>query len=385
MEFKISSMPLMQMASGDRLALQVYRFTGRQPGKKAYIQANLHGAEISGNAVIHELIQCLSKLEPEQISGEICLVPVCNPLSINQRSHHFATGRYNPYDGRDWNRIFWDYEKENENIFAFAQSQLNQSPETIRQEYLQKIQQSFAQRHQQMHSPLSLPLRMLYRYQLQSLCLDANYVIDCHSATAEALDYLYCFSSRENSAPAFLFSHAVLMNDYDGDAFDEAFLKPWLALEKCFAALGKPMQFDVESWTLELGGGQQIQPESVANGVRGIKNYLAVKGILDIPGFPLPETKTHQTKFHRKSEIQEYYAGSGGLVQDLVELGTMVQAGQLLYRLLSFNKEGLPPEAIAVYAQTSGLVFNTTTNHAVNQGEYILSLWPESSEIEPKR
>jgi len=44
MEFTISTMPLLQMASGDRLGLQVYRFTGSQPGKKAYIQANLHGA-----------------------------------------------------------------------------------------------------------------------------------------------------------------------------------------------------------------------------------------------------------------------------------------------------------------------------------------------------
>jgi len=170
--------------------------------------------------------------------GEIYLVPLCNPLSINQRSHHFSTGRYNPYDGRDWNRIFWDYEKEKENIFAFAQSQLNQPPETILRQYLQKIQQSFPQRHQQIQSPLSVPFRILYRYQLQSLCLDANYIIDCHSATDRALDYLYCFSSREDSAKGFLFAHAVLMNDYDGDAFDEAFLKPWLALEKCLAELG---------------------------------------------------------------------------------------------------------------------------------------------------
>jgi predicted deacylase len=33
------------MASGDRLSLQLYKFTGATPGKKAYIQANLHGAE----------------------------------------------------------------------------------------------------------------------------------------------------------------------------------------------------------------------------------------------------------------------------------------------------------------------------------------------------
>ena len=118
MNYTISKVPLLQLASGDRLSLQLYKFTGAKPGKKAYIQANLHGSEISGNAVINELIQFLIALEPRQLNGEIWLVPVCNPIGINQRSHHFSTGRYNPYDGKDWNRIFWDYEQQGEDIFS---------------------------------------------------------------------------------------------------------------------------------------------------------------------------------------------------------------------------------------------------------------------------
>lgn len=166
------------------------------------------------------------------------------------------------------------------------------------------------------------------------------------------------------------------MNDYDGDAFDEAFLKPWLALENSLAELGREIQFDIESWTLELGGGRQMQPSSVANGVRGIKNYLATKGMLQIPGFPLPETADHAVTFHPKSNVQEYYAPAGGVVQNMVELGTAVKAGQVVYELLSFNKAGTLPETIAQPAQDSGLVFDVTTNHSVNQGEYLLSIWP---------
>ncbi|BDA73206.1 hypothetical protein RIVM261_014520 [Rivularia sp. IAM M-261] len=45
------------MAFGDVLSLQVYKFIGAQSGKKVYIQSNLYGAEISGNAVIHQLIE----------------------------------------------------------------------------------------------------------------------------------------------------------------------------------------------------------------------------------------------------------------------------------------------------------------------------------------
>jgi uncharacterized protein len=47
----IESIVLRQMASGvgvarrrHRLYLQLYKFIGAQPGKKVYIQSNLHGA-----------------------------------------------------------------------------------------------------------------------------------------------------------------------------------------------------------------------------------------------------------------------------------------------------------------------------------------------------
>ena len=58
----ILSIDLYKLASGDILSLQVYKFRGKQLGKKAYIQANLHGAEIVGNAVIQQLIEFLTTL-----------------------------------------------------------------------------------------------------------------------------------------------------------------------------------------------------------------------------------------------------------------------------------------------------------------------------------
>lgn len=128
----ITTVPLRQLASGDRLSLQVYKFIGSKPGKKVYIQANLHGAEIVGNAVIHQLIEFLVNLEDTELAGQIWLVPVCNPLSTNQRAHFFSSGRFCAYEGKDWNRIFWDYEKAGEDLDGFAKSQINLAPDVIR-------------------------------------------------------------------------------------------------------------------------------------------------------------------------------------------------------------------------------------------------------------
>ena len=370
----ISTIPIQQLASGDRLSIQVYKFTGANPGKKAYLQANLHGSEIVGNAVIHQLIEFLIAIDDTKLAGEIWLVPVCNPLSTNQRTHFFSTGRYNIYDGKDWNRIYWDYEKECEDLENFAKSQLNLEPPEIRQNYLERIQTAFKKQFEKIQSPSSAPFSERYRYQLQSLCLDANYVIDIHSSSNQAIDYLYCFQSREESAKAFLLDYGILMNEYDGDAFDEAFMKPWLALEKKLAELGKAIQFDIDSWTLELGSGMVMNPNSVKKGIFRIKNYLAQKGVLKIPGFPLESTPSHKVNLTIKSQIKKYYASTGGMIQSRVELGSSIQSGQLLYQLLNFNKSEEFPTVIDIYAESDGLVFDVSTNHAVNEGEYVLSV-----------
>ena len=87
---KISTIPIQQLAYGDCLSIQVYKFIGAKPGKKAYLQSNLHGAEIVGNAVIYQLIEFFRKLDDTQLQGEIWLVPACNPLGTNQRHHFFS-------------------------------------------------------------------------------------------------------------------------------------------------------------------------------------------------------------------------------------------------------------------------------------------------------
>jgi predicted deacylase len=196
----IETIDLFKLASGDKVSLQVYKFIGKIPGKKAYIQSNLHGAEIVGNGVIYHLIDLLSNLEPKQVIGEIWLVPVCNPLAINQRNHFFATGRYNSYDGKDWNRIFWDYEKFCHDLEQFVKANLKFDLLTIKESFLKQQKQSFAQQLDLINKPSSIRLSEQYRYHLQSLSIDADYVIDIHSSSNQAIDYLYGFQGREESA-----------------------------------------------------------------------------------------------------------------------------------------------------------------------------------------
>lgn len=162
--------------------------------------------------------------------------------------------------------------------------------------------------------------------------------------------------------------------EYDGNAFDEAFIKPWLALERTLAQLGNKVIFDIESWTLELGSGMKMNPDSVEKGVRGVQNYLAQKGMLKLNKFPLSETDSHQVNLVGRSQVKKYYAPAGGMVQNRVELKSKVEKGEKVYQLLTFNKKGELPTVIEVRAEKAGLVFDVSTNQAANQGEYVLSI-----------
>lgn len=358
---QIDTIPLQQLASGDVLCLNVYRYRGN-PGKKAYIQANLHGAEIVGNIVIAQLIDWLSGLATDDLIGEICLVPLCNPLAVNQRTHFFATGRYNPYDGQDWNRIFsyscthWQQQQQ------WLKQQLSLDAQIIRTNYLARLKTHNSQRLQ------ALNYTERFAAQLQSLCVDANYVIDLHSSSNWGVDHLYCFASRKSSAAYFGFDYGILMHECQGVSFDEAFLVPWLELEQQLATLGKSIQFDLESWTIELGSGMQAEPQSVARAVAGIQNYLAAKEMIATKAI-----KSHSPILVPKDRIHKYYASTGGMIYNRVELNTPVQKGQKLYQICRFPNQQLP-QTLTVTAQTDGIVFDLSSNCAVNQGEYVLTI-----------
>ncbi|MGF1672618.1 MAG: succinylglutamate desuccinylase/aspartoacylase family protein [Rivularia sp. (in: cyanobacteria)] len=379
----ISTIPVRQMASGDVLSLQVYKFIGASAGKKVYIQSNLHGAEIVGNAVIHQLIEFLWMLNNTDLIGEIWLLPVCNPMGTNQRSHNFSSGRYCVYEAKDWNRIFWDYEKDisqisnhRENqLLAFAKSQLDLDTEEIKNNFLSAIKQQFVKLSEQINSANGVPYTEKFRYKLQSLSLDADYLIDIHSSTNQGLNYLYYFRDRQESAKYFLLDFGILLDEYDGDAFDEAFIKPWLALEECFLQLGRTVKFDVEAWTLELGKGMTMIPDSVTKGVKGVKNYLKQKGVLskEFKLDDLPQ-KNNQMSFKTKSQVTKYYAPVGGMINSIIEIGKEVQAGEQLYQILSFNKQGKLPTTVDIFATADGFVYDVSINQAVNEGEFVLSI-----------
>ena len=95
--FKKSVMHVGEMASGAKLTVPVYSYkTEGNTAPNVYIQANMHGAEVQGNAVIFQLLEQLKTLE---LNGSITLVPYANPVACNHKNGEYTLGRFDPITG----------------------------------------------------------------------------------------------------------------------------------------------------------------------------------------------------------------------------------------------------------------------------------------------
>ncbi|MFO5440187.1 MAG: succinylglutamate desuccinylase, partial [Dolichospermum sp.] len=73
------------------------------------------------------------------------------------------------------------------------------------------------------------------------------------------------------------------------------------------------------------------------------------------------------------SQIKKYWSPVGGMILSKAKLGTLVNQGDLLYEVLTFNKIGELPTNIHIYAEKTGLVYDISINNSVNEGEFVLA------------
>jgi predicted deacylase len=89
-------LPAGRLPTGDLLSLPVIAFNGSKPGPTLWLNAAIHGDEINGMEIIHEVLE---RLDPKRLSGRILAVPIVNVYGFIQQT------RYLP-DRRDLNRHF---------------------------------------------------------------------------------------------------------------------------------------------------------------------------------------------------------------------------------------------------------------------------------------
>lgn len=92
--------PIGSYADGAPVELPVAVIRGRQPGPTLYLQAGLHGDEMTGIDICRRV---LAGLDPAQMSGTVVSVPLANPPAHRSRTRGAVNEERGPIDA---NRVF---------------------------------------------------------------------------------------------------------------------------------------------------------------------------------------------------------------------------------------------------------------------------------------
>jgi uncharacterized protein len=335
-QYKVVENELWGLPCGQNLKLISWHFISPHPGKKVYIQANIHGSEVQGAGVIYQLAHWLKENE---FAGEFVLVPHANPFAGTLKSGEYTNGRVDPATGENWNRGFVNLLEEGLvfkhkplTLKEFVFEHKNLPLEKLIVFYKQALKETLSS-YTQRFKRTSLAANNKLAIELQKLSLEADIVLDLHTAP-KATRFLYAPEYAFEAALNFDIPHLLLIpNKFDG-ALDEASFCPWWELQKELLKVGRTENVAVEAFTLELGNQEELNLEEAEKDLNGILSYLSSYELVDL------KTVTETPKSYYYCQLEDYktiHAPNGGLVDFQVKPGDVVGKNHCLAQQLTLG------------------------------------------------
>ncbi|MBJ9975955.1 succinylglutamate desuccinylase/aspartoacylase family protein [Pseudomonas sp. S75] len=363
---------LLSPAPGIERQLHSFHF-GPEGQGKVYIQASLHADELPGMLVAWHLKQRLRTLhEQGLLQREVVLVPVANPVGLQQVLLDAPLGRFELHSGENFNRRFLDL---SDSIGDAVEPLLNQDP----QHNLALIR-SHLRRGLEAHRP-GTPLQA-QRLALQRLACDAELVLDLH-CDFEAVAHLYttpdAWPEIEPLARYLRAQASLLATDSGGQSFDECFSLLWWALQQRF---GKrfPIPLGTLAVTVELRGQADVDHALASQDCQAILDFLTLRGVISgqvpaLPALPYPATPL--------AAVEPLIAPQGGLLVFQAMPGQYLEPGTLVAEVIDPLSDQVTPvrnvQAGLLYARsvrrmaTTGMVVAHVAGEQVCRSGYLLS------------
>jgi hypothetical protein len=382
--FTASYLKIRTLASGNILQIPVFTFAGA-PGKKVYIQGNIHGPEVAGVAAAYRLVEILKK--EKTINGTITIVPSVNPVGLDLKVNGLQVGYADPneYAVGNFNRIYQMLVSEKAapadseaprkvGIDEFVAAHINSEIAAIDLAFKAGLQHAINDiRAKKSHNRLRFGQNLALT--IQQMAHDYDYLIDLHT-DARAIYYGYTFAECIDSFRYFDIPYLIRINadEFDG-VLDEAFLIPWIKLLRAFKKAGREIAWqDIgkEVMTLELGNADFVNLEDANRDARRMVNYLRHKGVLEGDSLP-PSSPLYHTGFDYRDN---YHAPVGGLVFWHKTPGDQITAGDVVASILppGTGKGGNPPKLVPVMAAASGVLIAISRSSVAHEGILIFSI-----------
>lgn len=339
--------PLISPSLGTQRELTSYHFgTPRAEagqGEKIYIQASLHADELPGMLTAWHLKRRLLALEAEgRLQSEIVLVPVANPIGLNQHVNGSHLGRFELASSENFNRNYLDFAPLIADELA---TRLTDDAERNKQLIRAAMERALAA--QQPETELGS-----LRHAIMSHAFDADVVLDLH-CDWEAVMHLYTGTPlwpEVEPLARYLGSHASLLaTESGGEPFDEASSQTWWKLVERFGDR-HPIPYGCISVTVELRSQHEVSHELAEHDADAIIQFLIHRGAIagtpaPMPGLPHPATPL--------AGSEPVKTPVSGVLVHRVPLGAVVNAGDLVAEVINPWTD----EVTALHTQNGGVVY----------------------------
>ncbi|MDQ2694741.1 MAG: M14 family metallopeptidase [Pseudomonadota bacterium] len=350
----VTRIPLPAASPGTQRTLTVHRFGAPGARPRAYLHAALHADELPPLLVLHHLLRRLAAAE-EAIRGEIVVVPVANPIGLDQQLNGRLLGRFAFDASGNFNRGFPD--------LAAAVA------ETVRPRLGNDTAANVAAIREALTAaaadlPRSGELEAL-RAILLGLSIDADLVLDLH-CDSEALLHLY--ASRQHRDIALVLGRelavaAVLLEDEPGgDPFDEANAAPWWRLRQ---RLNIDLPLACFATTVEFRGQAEVDDRLAERDAAALFRFLQRRGV--IAGDPGPPPGG-EPRVSPLEGVDVLTAPAAGLLAYRKGLGEVVQAGETVAELVDLTAEDPAAARTPIVSRTDGLVLARMAEKLVSPG-----------------
>lgn len=314
---KIQTHPLIAPALGTERHLQSFHY-GAAGAQKIYIQSSLHADELPGMLVSWALRRKLAALEAAgKLRGEIVIVPVPNPIGLNQHVLGQLIGRFETNTASNFNRHFHDLAtlvmpRVEGRLTADAGQNLHIVRTAMREALGEKTPRTELESQ---------------RLALQRLSCDADIVLDLHCDFEGAM-HLYTnpelWPDVEPLARYLDAKASLLALNSIGNPFDEIHSFCWSELRTRYGE-HHPIPNGTISVTVELRGQRDVSYELAEHDSQAIIEYLTHRGVVEGTAAPMPPLAFAATPLAGSEPL---IAPISGVVVFRAQTGVRVEVGQ---------------------------------------------------------
>src|SRR5690349_2502978 len=251
MSFKRDSLMLRGDTPGNTIELPFYRIGPSTAPEKVYLQAALHADEQPGTMLLHHLLPMLKQADEQALlRARFVVIPMANPIGMDNMVHRTHPGRYDLATGTNYNRQWPD-------LFAMIRSSVVGrlgDTDAFNVGLIRRAVASWIDAQQPRTAAEQLRLFLLKEAH------DAEFVLDLH---CDSDSLIHIFTSPElmpelQDLSDWMGAAAVLTAaDSGGGSFDEVL--PILYRKVAQTNPGKPVPMASATATLEYRG----QPDVV--------------------------------------------------------------------------------------------------------------------------